>query len=199
MGCSKAKQAESPEDAVHLLEASMRDGDFDQRISLAPKRQRGAIIKLRDTFKNVKKASDAFYDALDVRFGSDSLPKRPETPDLAASFEARDQNARIEIANQERKDDNSVNLKLKMTRTENEKTGSTNTVEVNCTAIKEDDGWKLYVGSEENAESKQQKLIEMLERQIKFFEQGAADVKAGKYQTKIEAIQAFRTQPSGNS
>jgi hypothetical protein len=193
-GCGKARKASSPEDAVHLLEMATRDGNFEQRLALTPKKNRDMVVKVRDTLKHLKQAADAFNDALDARFGPEPAQKRMETRDLAATFDTNDDNARIEIISQQPKDENAVQLKLKMTRTSNEKTGTTKSTDVDCVAVKEDDGWKLVMGTDEHAESKDDLLVAALERQINFYEQGTDEVKAGKYPSRIEAVKTFQSR-----
>ncbi len=198
MGCAKARHASSAEEAVHLLEAATRDGNFDQRLALTPKRERERVVKVRDLLKHLKQASAAFDAAMDARFGPDPLHQRKQAHDFSAAFDSADDNARIEVVSQEKGDDDAVRLKLKMTRTNNEKTGTTKTTEVSCVAIKEEDGWKLKMGSDEAATSSDETLIAALNRQIQAFEQAAADVKAGKYLTRADALNGLFSPAAGS-
>jgi hypothetical protein len=197
LGCSKGKRAGSPADAVRLLEAATRDGNFEERLALTPKRDRDMVIKARNTFKRLKQASTAFDDALDARFGPDASHPRKQTHDLGAAFDTADDNARIELVSQEPIDDNTVHLKLKMTRTSDEKTGATKTNEVDCLALKEDDGWKLKMGTDANAESKDDLLITVLERQIGAYERGTTDIKSGQYTSRADALATLHSQLTG--
>jgi hypothetical protein len=193
VGCSKVKKANSPEHAIQLMEAAARDGKSDQYLALLPKRQREFVVKVKEMSKRIKDAQKTFNDAMDSQFGkgSDSLPS--ELPDIAEVMTEKDKNFHMEIVSQERKDDSTTTMKLKVTRTVDKKAGSTSTDSVDCTAIKEDDGWKLNLGNQEMGDSDvgEQFMNSMFDQQIKGLEQTTAEIKSGKFKSRLEAMKAL--------
>jgi hypothetical protein len=193
IGCAKVKKASSPESAVQLMETAKREGNRDQYLALLPKPQREFMVKITDALKKVQEAQKAFDEALDSKFGKTSDKSPVEVPNPTEMMGKKDPQFRLEIVSQQRKDDNTTVMKLKATRTDDEKSGSTKSEELDCTAIKEDDGWKLNMGNEEMSDSDAgvKFMTVMFERQIKGLEQTTADIKSGKIQSRIEAWKAL--------
>jgi hypothetical protein len=187
MGCAKVRQASSPEQAVKLMESATRDGNADQNLALLPKRQREFVVKIKDVVKRVRDAQHAFNEAMDSQFGKASDVPPYEMPDATEMLKKKDKRFRIEILSQDRKDDSTTEMKLKVSRTDDERTGSTKSEEVSCKAIKEDDGWKLNFDSEEMSDDGEKFMTSMFDSQIKGLEQTTADIKSGKIRSRAEA------------
>jgi hypothetical protein len=199
---AKPKAADSPEQAVKLLDEAARAGDVDAFLA-----QLGGHAR---AVTEMGRAFEAFFTAMDARFGKD--PDRGSGPTVQAQLD-RYKAETHRVRNRVVRGDDRVDLTVwVVTRT---KAGKEEIQEESWTSLKEASGWKIIFTDKGVAKKAMRKDSDGREVQVTVIEnrgydaassaeaekecrtairllaEFTKDVKAGKYATREKALEAF--------
>jgi hypothetical protein len=192
---ASAPQANSPEDALKMLEDAYHQGDHEAVRNLLPKSERRVYDRMIALTREQGWAIEDMQDALVQRFGPNArfYPADASISSLA-SWISTDPARRYELVSKKYISETNLELRLRVTLTVNPASGETLTREESLHAFEEPSGWKIGNSNP----TLDDKTFVFLRKHIEADLSITAQLKAGIHSTKEEALKAWRALRSEN-